>query len=129
MPAKKESAKRDEIALLRLRLQEAEDTLEAIRSGSIDALLVTGEAGEQVFTLKGAEHGYRLFVEGMHEGAVTLRSDGLILHCNLRFASLLGMPLTKVIGGNFSELVVSHEMEELRRFLSGTDNHQCRLCG
>jgi PAS domain S-box-containing protein len=100
-----------EVADLRSRLQEVEDTLLAIRSGEIDALLVEGEAGHQVFTLKGAEHGYRLFVEGMHEGAVTLRADGLILHCNAQFASLLELPLTKVIGGNF--------LDYIRRFLEG----------
>ena len=40
-----------ELEDLRARLAEAEDVLRAIRNGEVDALLVTGERGEQVFSL------------------------------------------------------------------------------
>ncbi len=40
---------------LRLRLEEALDTLRAIRSGEVDALVVSTPQGDQVYTLKGAE--------------------------------------------------------------------------
>ena len=53
---------------LRARLEEAEDTLRAIRSGEVDALVVSGASGEQIFTLQGAEHIYRLLIEDMREG-------------------------------------------------------------
>src|SRR5262245_7290235 len=48
-----------EIDKLRLRLEEAEEILAAIRSGGVDALVVTGREGERVFVLKGADHAYR----------------------------------------------------------------------
>ena len=44
-----------EIDELRLRLQEAEETLEALRSGAVDALVVSSDEGEQVYTLQGAD--------------------------------------------------------------------------
>ena len=44
-----------EIEDLRTRLDEAEQTLQAIRSGEVDALLVEGPQGEQVFSLTGVE--------------------------------------------------------------------------
>ena len=57
-----------------------------IRRGEVDALVVSGEAGDRVFTLKGANHAYRLLIEQTSEGAVTLAADETILFCNpLRF--------------------------------------------
>ena len=40
-----------ELEDLRARLAEAEEVLRAIRSGEVDAVLVTGEGGQQVYTL------------------------------------------------------------------------------
>lgn len=44
---------RNSLAELQKRLAEAEDTLNAIRSGAVDALVVRTPQGEQLFTLKG----------------------------------------------------------------------------
>src|SRR5215210_7360826 len=88
----------EEIQALRIQLQEAEETLDAIRYGEIDALVVNGPEGEQVFTLQGADHPYRLMVETMREGAVTVSLDGTIVYCNQSFAELLGIPLERLPG-------------------------------
>lgn len=87
-----------ENAELRTRLAEAEETLHAIRTGEVDALVVSGISGDQVFTLKGADHPYRMLIEDMNEGALTLTTDGVILYANRRFAEMLKAPLEKVIG-------------------------------
>jgi PAS domain S-box-containing protein len=83
---------------LRSRLFEAEEMLAAIRSGEVDAIMVSGAKGDQVYSLSSAETPYRTFVEEMHGGAVTLTKDGLILFCNNRFAELVQKPVDKVIG-------------------------------
>ena len=57
---------------LRARLKTAEETLRAIQSGEVDALMVSGRRGEQVVSLKGGEPAYRMLVEAMSEGAATL---------------------------------------------------------
>jgi two-component system NarL family sensor kinase len=98
-------AKADIIRELRLRLAEANETLGAIRSGAVDALVVHGPKGPQVFTLKGADHAYRLLVEAMSEGAVTLDTRGRILYSNVRFAEMLSTPLQKVLGASFLDFV------------------------
>src|SRR5262249_29153907 len=98
-----------EIDELRLQLQEAEETLRAIRAGEVDALVITGREGEKVFTLKGADHPYRIIVEEMNEGAVTLSPDGTVLYCNWRFADLLKLPLERVIGSDIQEWFVHEE--------------------
>ena len=90
---------------LTARLAEAEETLRAIRSGEVDALVVAGDRGDQVFTLRGADHSYRVFLEAMHEGAATLGSDGTLLYCNRRFAEIVATPLEDVIGGSIHRFV------------------------
>jgi PAS domain S-box-containing protein len=106
----------DEIEELRVRLQEAEDTLSAIRSGEVDALIINGPDGEQVFTLKGADHAYRVIVEQMAEAALTLSLDGTVLYCNSRFSTLLKRPLDTVIGSAIAKFL-SVESEALFRSL------------
>jgi PAS domain S-box-containing protein len=94
-----------ELERLRQRLAEAEETLEAIRKGEVDALVVSGGADDQIYTLRGADHPYRLLLQEMNEGAATLMSDGTVLYCNNRFAALLGLPLEKVIGTRLADVV------------------------
>jgi PAS domain S-box-containing protein len=96
-----------ENAELRIRLAEAEETLHAIRTGAVDALLVSGVDGDQVFTLKGADHAYRVLIEAMNEGALTVTMDGVILYANRRFAEMLKAPLEKIIGSSIYPWIAS----------------------
>jgi PAS domain S-box-containing protein len=96
LPNKKQLV--DENAGLRMRLEESEETLRAIRSGEVDAIVVSGVGGEQVFTLTSAERPYRALIEDMKDGAITLTSDGVILYANCSFAEMVKTPLEKVIG-------------------------------
>jgi len=86
---------------LRERLETAEETLQAIRSGEVDALMV----GEQVYTLQGAEHAYRILMETMNEGAATVAGDGTVLYGNRRLAALLKEELQKIIGASLLRFV------------------------
>jgi signal transduction histidine kinase/ActR/RegA family two-component response regulator len=95
----------DTLEGLRARLDEAEETLRAIRSGEVDAIVVSGSNGARVFTLEGADTPYRLLVEEMSEGALTIATDGLILYANRRFAKMLDVPLSKVTGSSLLEWV------------------------
>jgi PAS domain S-box-containing protein len=90
-----------DVEALLARLEEAESTIEAIRSGDVDALVITGPDGERVFTLKSADQTYRKLVETMNEGAATITPSGIISYCNHRFAELLGRPLERVMATDF----------------------------
>ena len=72
---------------LRRQLEEAEATLSAIRNGEVDALVV---GGREIYTLEGADHPYRVLVEAMQQGAVTLSPDSTIVYCNAGFAEMIG---------------------------------------
>jgi PAS domain S-box-containing protein len=106
-----------ELEDLRQRLQEAEETLSAIRSGEVDALVVSGPSGEKVFTLEGAEHPYRVLVESMNEGAVSLSNDGTILYCNSAFARMAGFPLDQIMGRDVWEFVPAEQRDTLKRLI------------
>ena len=101
----------DELQELTSRMMEAEETLRAIRGGEVDGLVVSTAEGDRVFTLSGADHPYRVMVETMNEGAVTLASDGTILYCNQRFADIVKGSLEKVIGSSIYQYISSTDLQ------------------
>jgi PAS domain-containing protein len=103
---------------LRAELAEAQETLRAIQSGDVDAVIVNGPVGEQVFTLRGAEYAYRALVESMNEGAATISANGVVLYCNGRIAPLVKTTSEKVIGRPIRPLVVPSDVD-LRRSSGG----------
>jgi PAS domain S-box-containing protein len=98
-----------EIKSLRSRLEETEQALAAIRTGEIDALVVSGKSGEQVYTLKGADHSYRVLLEGLNEAALTLTADGTILYCNSRFSEMTKTPSEQLLGSSIQGIIKSAE--------------------
>jgi PAS domain S-box-containing protein len=124
----------DQQTKLLARLKTAEETLRAIQSGEVDALMVSGRRGEQVVALKGGEPAYRMLVEAMSEGAATLSRDGAVLYCNRRFAELMWRPREKIIGIAVQSLVVKTERARFGAFLGdaqkavakGEFNLRCR---
>jgi two-component system cell cycle sensor histidine kinase/response regulator CckA len=104
---------------LRTKLDEAEETLRAIRTGEVDALVVGGPLGERIFTLEGAQHNYRILLEAMSEGVATLTAAGLITYCNARFAAILGAPPDRTMGSPVFRLVAVADRERLAALLAG----------
>ena len=96
---------REQTETRRVRLAEAEEMLRAIRQGEIDALVVEGTDGCQVYTLHSADEPYRNLVEQMQSGAVVLTAHGEILYANACFAALVGEPLQSVSGSRFDRFV------------------------
>jgi PAS domain S-box-containing protein len=91
------------------RCRELDETLAAIRRGAVDALVVQRPEGEQIFTLQGADHPYRMLVEAMNEGAATVDADGTVLFANARLSEMLGVPLEKFIGSPLQNRIPSSE--------------------
>ncbi len=127
MAAKAHDGYLERIAVLEARLAEAEETLRAIRSGEVDAFLASGPDGDVVYTLQGADEGYRLFVERMAEGAVTLALDGLILFCNDQFAKIAGLPPERVAGSYLPDFVPAEDRTVLSAMLSARDGGKAEL--
>ncbi|HZV34141.1 MAG TPA: ATP-binding protein [Verrucomicrobiae bacterium] len=100
-----------ELTEVRERLAVAEQTLNAIYTQEVDALVVAGPDGDQIFTLKAAETPYRLLVEAMNEGTLIALPDGMILHCNRRFSEMVRLPMEKITGASWQPFFKADEQE------------------
>lgn len=111
---------------LRWQLEEANDAIEAIRHGRVDALIVRDGEDTQLYTLKSADQTYRVFIEKMNEGAVALNHKGVILYSNSKFARLTGQSLEKVIGFPFKNFVAGVDKEKFDEMIIQSWGRDCK---
>ena len=118
----------EQVGELRTRVEEAEQTISAIRSGDVDALVIDGEK-PQVYTLEGTDFPYRSIVETMAAGAVTLNGDYVILYCNAFFSRMVGVPMEQLVGSPFLDLVPAEHRNAFTAFVdrSHTEKSLCEL--
>lgn len=118
--SRKKNAEEDlraELEELKIRFNETEETLNAIRRGEVDAIVVSGENGDKIFSITSSETPYRIIIENMDEGAITLSASGIILYCNQRFSEIVNIPSEKIIGTKFEEYISDNDIPELNRIL------------
>ena len=101
------------IESLRFQLEEAEEIIRAIGSGEVDAFVVTGANGVTISKLKGADQFCHALVETMNDGAATLTADGTIFYCNNSLATILQVPMERLIGMQISSFVPPAEQLHL----------------
>jgi PAS domain S-box-containing protein len=94
-----------ELAEARAQLREACETIEAIRGGGVDSLVIGPPGHEQVYALASADRLYRMIVEEMNEGAATVSSGGLILYANRQLGSMTGRTKKELVGIAVADLV------------------------
>ena len=111
---------RAEVEWLRSRMKEPEATLDAIRSGEVDAFVVLENEEERVYTLRSPEPPFRLMVEEMKEGAATLDAGGTILYANRRLADQLAIPSSAVRGASLLEFLPPDQSARVQGLLEGT---------
>ena len=128
MPKKNrvEEQEQDETAELKSRLEETEETLRAIQEYMVDAFVVNRENGIQVVTLNESEIPYRMMVESMNEGAVTLIPDGTIFYCNSRFSEMIQLEAEKLIGTPFQDLILQEEQGNFAKIFTQPGQHGVR---
>jgi PAS domain-containing protein len=109
--------RRNSARSIRDRLHEAETTLEAIRTGQVDALVVSGPQGERTLTIEGATHPYFVLLNAMSDGAALLEPGGAILFGNRSFGEIAGVAVETLRGTLFQRLVVSAERSSFEELL------------
>ncbi len=105
------------IKILEERLKEAEATIEAIRQGKIDAIVVQGEDKAEIYTLKGIDYTYRILIERMNEGAAILSKEGIVLFANNKLSEILGVEKNKFVGEFLDRFLVSSEKAKLNNLV------------
>jgi PAS domain S-box-containing protein len=119
-----------EVSALRERLREAEETLSAIRNGDVDAVVVSGSDNiPRVYTLETADESYRLLVQEMQEGALTLTRAGDILYCNQRFARLIGGGSAGIMGGSLRRFLDERHWQRVADMIGAEDKGEIELTG
>jgi PAS domain S-box-containing protein len=105
------------LAELRERLDEANETIEAIRHGRVDSLVVGSPGTEQIYALTADDSPFRLLIETINEGAATVSSEGVILYANPRFGAMLDIDAESLIGQSPLGLVKAADRPILERLL------------
>ena len=103
------------------RLADAEETIRAIHSGEVDALVVKNPSGPRVYALEGADHPYRVMVERMHESTVTLNRDRVILYSNPQFAALVNVESASVTGIPFDRFLQPSDSKLLTALIEAAE--------
>ena len=116
----------EELIKLQKDLEEALELINEIKTRTIDALAVNNGDGLQIFTLKEADHSFRMLVEKMNEGALILDKEGLILYSNNSVSNFLGVPLKTLIGTSFLSLIDPENLPRFKLFLETSWNSQSR---
>ncbi|MFZ1930632.1 MAG: ATP-binding protein [Candidatus Sulfotelmatobacter sp.] len=98
-------------------LDEAEQTLRAIRDGAVDAFVVEEREGHRVYTLEGSDLPYSTLVERMQQGAAMLDANGCIVYANLSLAQLLGVPREKLVGLSLTQFLAPEDQSACLKLL------------
>src|SRR5262245_22383083 len=98
METRQEEKYLEEIAGLKNRLEDAEQLIEAIKAGEVDAFAVRNGNGSEVYTLQTGDYAYRVLVENFSEGAINVTEGGLIVYTNKYFYEMLGLSYDSVVG-------------------------------
>jgi PAS domain S-box-containing protein len=100
------SAILEENTELRARLDEVEDTLRAIRCGEVDALVVQGAAGSQLFTLQGQDAETNRFrgeiLAQVSDAVIAVDNERRIIYLNAAAERLYGFAASEVLGRTLS---------------------------
>ncbi len=98
---------------LREKVRELEETLDAIRSGEVDAIIVAKGDEQQIYTLEGTDHPYQILVENIQEGVLTLSRTGMILYTNTRFAEMVKLPHENLPGTSLLDYICPEHCLEI----------------
>ncbi|MBP6686507.1 MAG: PAS domain S-box protein [Lacibacter sp.] len=101
-----------EIEDLKTTLMEANEAIDAIRNGSVDAFAIKTNGKQEVFTLQSLDYAYRVLIEKFSEGALNVTQDGLILYSNSYFSELIHMPHEKITGSSIFDFIAAESREQ-----------------
>ena len=121
-----------EIEELKARLSEADQLIQAIKDGEVDAFAIGSNAVPEVYTLQSGDYAYRILIEEIGEGALNVTEDGLIVYTNNAFCRLAGLPYDKVIGTRVSDYLHPDATAKLKKLfdeaLRGKSRGEIDLC-
>lgn len=105
-----------ENAALRVRLEEVEDVLRAIRGGEVDALVVDSSTGPRIYTLQGLDAESNRFrgeiLAQVSDAVITVDVDGLVTYLNTAAETRYGIGASAVLGRKLTAIFTSQWLDE-----------------
>src|SRR4051812_1356148 len=93
---------------LRLRLEEAEELIRAIRRGAVDAFVIEATEGPQIYVLQGLEaEASRLrgeMLAHVSDAVIVQDSEGRVVYLNLAAERLYGVAVSDALGRDLSAI-------------------------
>ena len=90
---------------LEQQLAEAQQIIEAVKAGEVDAFAYTREGKMDVLTVQSGDYAYRVLVENINAGALNLSEEGLIVYTNAYFYDLLHLSYNDIIGSPIQDFI------------------------
>ena len=109
---------------MRAELAELRETLDAVRSGQVDSLVVGPPGDERVLSLSTADRPYRLVFEEMNEGAAIIDGQGLILAANRGLDRMTAHEAGALVGSPVANVVSPKHRDAFNRALG-----ECKASG
>jgi PAS domain S-box-containing protein len=101
-----------ENSALRIRLEEAEETLRAIRHGEVDALVVNGPIGTQIYTLQGTDAESNQFrgeiLSQISDAVVAVDNEERVTYLNTAAERQYGVTAAEALGRSLREVWIDH---------------------
>ncbi len=111
---------------LQAQLEETQDIINAIKMGEVDAFIVKNKNSHELYTLKTADQTYRLFIEKMTDGALTINKEGIILYANSSFEKMVNQPTGSVIGLSFHDFIPEQFKIKVAKCVDYSWTKECR---
>lgn len=117
---------RSQLSNAQNQLEDASSTLHAIQNGSVDAVVtIDQETGRtKVLNLRSSEHPYRIFVETVSEGALTVNTNGISIFCNRHFSEIMHTTPGKILGKSIFEFFPDNERSTVKYILEKGANER-----
>jgi signal transduction histidine kinase len=110
---------------LRARLDDAEAVLQAIRTGEVDAVVVSGPGGDRTLAIEGATHPYHVLLNAMGDGAALLDAAGTLLFGNRRLGDIARVPHARLRGSRLQQFLAPAQRAGFDTFLREGAERNC----
>lgn len=91
--------------LLKIKLRQAEAVIRSLQAQQEELSKTVTAISDQ----NTSDQTYRIFIEQMTEGAVSLNKDGIIIYCNEQFGKMVALPVSGINGMHFSSFISNED--------------------
>ena len=109
-----------------ITVEEAQEILRALRFDEVDAVVVSREGKERIYTLRNVGRPYRLLLESMNEGAAILSLEGRLLYINRGLCQMMGRTCEELGGLSLGDFLEEHELDRYSGILASARTERAR---